>query len=151
MPHTYEELKKKTVAELRDIAKDIQHDAVQGFSQMNKEHLLPAICKALGIEAFEHHAAASAEKGRIKARMRALKAERSKMLRLGRQREDARASARIPRPQSLAPGICEAGVRRALGKSRPARRWRSALAGSNKLAWRDAPAGACRRNWRGAR
>ena len=67
MPHTYEELKKKTVAELRDIAKDIQHDAVQGFSQMNKEHLLPAICKALGIEAFEHHAAASAEKGRIKA------------------------------------------------------------------------------------
>ena len=79
MPHTYEELKKKTVAELRDIAKDIQHDAVQGFSQMNKEHLLPAICKALGLEAFEHHAAATAEKGRIKARMRALKAERSKM------------------------------------------------------------------------
>lgn len=79
MPHTYEELKKKTVAELRDIAKDIQHDAVQGFSQMNKEHLLPAICKALGIEAFEHHAAASAEKGRIKARMRELKAERSKL------------------------------------------------------------------------
>ena len=79
MAHTYEELKKKTVAELRDIAKDIQHDAVQGFSQMNKEHLLPAICKALGIEAFEHHAAASAEKERIKARMRALKAERSKM------------------------------------------------------------------------
>ena len=79
MAHTYEELKKKTVAELRDIAKDIQHDAVQGFSQMNKEHLLPAICKALGIEAFEHHAAASAEKGRIKARMHALKAERSKL------------------------------------------------------------------------
>ena len=51
MAHTYEELRKKTVAELRDIAKDIQHDAVQGFSQMNKEHLLPAICKALGIEA----------------------------------------------------------------------------------------------------
>ena len=79
MAHTFEELKKKTVAELRDIAKDIQHDAVQGFSQMNKEHLLPAICKALGIEAFEHHAAASAEKGRLKARMRELKAERSKL------------------------------------------------------------------------
>ncbi len=79
MAHTYEELKKKTVAELRDIAKDIQHEAVQGASQMNKEHLLPAICKALGIEAFEHHAAASAEKGKLKARMRALKAERSKL------------------------------------------------------------------------
>ena len=79
MPHTYEALKNKTVAELRDIAKGIQHDAVQGFSQMNKDHLLPAICKALGIEAFEHHAAASAEKGRIKARLHALKAERDKM------------------------------------------------------------------------
>ena len=78
MAHTYEELKKKTVAELRDIAKDIQHDAVQGFTQMNKEHLLPAICKALGIEAFEHHAAATAEKARIKARMRELKAAREK-------------------------------------------------------------------------
>src|SRR5688572_17091215 len=51
MAHTYEELKKKTVAELRDIAKDIEHEAVQGFTQMNKDHLLPAICKALGIEA----------------------------------------------------------------------------------------------------
>src|SRR5687767_2825601 len=78
MAHTYEELKKKTVAELRDIAKDIEHEAVQGFTQMNKEHLLPAICKALGIEAFEHHAAATAEKARIKARMRELKAARDK-------------------------------------------------------------------------
>ena len=80
MAHTYEELKKKTVAELRDIAKDIQHEAVQGFTQMNKEHLLPAICKALGIEAFEHHAAASAEKAKIKARMRELKATRDKAM-----------------------------------------------------------------------
>ena len=70
MAHTYEELKTKTVAELREIARD----AVQGASQMNKDHLLPAICKALGIEAFEHHAAASAEKGRIKARLHALNA-----------------------------------------------------------------------------
>lgn len=80
MAHTYEELKKKTVAELRDIAKDIQHDAVQGFTQMNKEHLLPAICKALGIEAFEHHAAASGEKAKIKARMRDIKAARDKAM-----------------------------------------------------------------------
>jgi hypothetical protein len=47
---TYEDLKKKTVAELRDVAKGLTHDAVQGYTQMNKEHLLPAICKALGIE-----------------------------------------------------------------------------------------------------
>lgn len=78
MAHTYEELKKKTVAELRDIAKDVQHDAVQGFTQMNKEHLLPALCKALGIDAHEHHAAALAQKAAVKAKMRALKIERDK-------------------------------------------------------------------------
>ena len=42
-----------TEQELRDIAKDIQHDAVQGFSQMNKDHLLPAVCKALGLKPRE--------------------------------------------------------------------------------------------------
>ena len=78
MAHTYEELRKKTVAELRDLAKDLHHDAVQGFSQMNKEHLLPALCKALGVDAHEHHVAALAEKTRIKATMRALKAEKDK-------------------------------------------------------------------------
>lgn len=73
MPHTYEELKKKTVAELREFAKDLQHEAVQGYTQMNKEHLLPAICQALGIDAHEHHAAAAAEKSAIKTRMHELK------------------------------------------------------------------------------
>ena len=48
MAHTYEELSKMTVVELRDIAKDVDHEAVQGATQMNKEHLLPALCKALG-------------------------------------------------------------------------------------------------------
>ena len=83
MSHTYEELKKKTVAELREIAKDLPHDAVQGFTQMNKDHLLPAICQALGIQAFEHHAAAAAVKAEAKARMRQLKAARDKALAAG--------------------------------------------------------------------
>jgi hypothetical protein len=48
MPHTYEGLKGKKVEELREIAKALQHDAVQGYSQINKDHLLPALCKALG-------------------------------------------------------------------------------------------------------
>jgi hypothetical protein len=73
MPHTYEELKKKTVAELRDLAKDVQHEAVQGYTQMNKDHLLPALCKALGIDAHEHHVAVAAEKAAIKAKMRDVK------------------------------------------------------------------------------
>jgi hypothetical protein len=78
MAHTYEELKKKTVAELREIAKDVEHEAVQGFTQMNKEHLLPALCKALGIDAHEHHAAALAQKASVKTKMRELKAARDK-------------------------------------------------------------------------
>lgn len=75
MAYTYEELKHKTVAELREIASGLQHEAVQGYTQMNKDHLLPALCKALGIDPHEHHAAMSAEKSATKAKMRALKAE----------------------------------------------------------------------------
>jgi hypothetical protein len=74
MAHTYEELKKKTVAELREIASGLQHEAVQGYTQLNKDHLLPALCKALGIDSHEHHAAIAAEKGAMKTRMRELKA-----------------------------------------------------------------------------
>lgn len=83
MAHTYEELKKKTIAELRDLAKDIQHEAVQGYTQLNKEHLLPALCKALGIETHAHHAAALAEKAALKAKMRELNAGKVKALENG--------------------------------------------------------------------
>jgi hypothetical protein len=77
--HTYEELKKKTVAELRALAAGLDHEAVKGYTQLNKDHLLPALCQALGIEAHEHHAAAAnAEKTMIKTKMRELKAEADK-------------------------------------------------------------------------
>ena len=77
---TFEDLKKKTVAELRDIAKGLTHDAVQGYTQMNKEHLLPALCKALGIEHAHHHVEAGFDKSKIKVRMKMLRAERDKAL-----------------------------------------------------------------------
>ena len=81
MAVTYEELQKKTVAELREMAKGINHEAVQGYTQMNKEHLIPAICKALGIDTHAHHHVAEGfEKSKIKARIRALKAERERAL-----------------------------------------------------------------------
>ena len=70
MAHTYHELKEKTIQELRDIAKDVEHDAVKGYSQMNKDHLLPALCKALGIDTHEHHAVVGIDKPAIKAQMR---------------------------------------------------------------------------------
>jgi DNA-binding IclR family transcriptional regulator len=73
MAYTYHELKSKTVQDLRAIAKETNHEAVQGALQMNKEHLLPALCKALGIDAHEHHAAAGIDKAGIKTRMRELK------------------------------------------------------------------------------
>ena len=75
MPHTYEELKHKTLADLREIAKGIEHDAVQGYTQMNKEHLLGALSKALGIQQ-EHQAVVGIDKQSIKARIRELKTQR---------------------------------------------------------------------------
>ena len=75
MAFTYEELKHKTVAELRDIAKGIEHEAVQGYTQLNKEHLLVAISIALGIK-HEHHDVVGVDKASIKARIRELKTQR---------------------------------------------------------------------------
>ena len=80
MAHTYEELRKKTVDELREIAKGIDHEAVQGHSQMNKEHLLPALCKALGLEAHAHHDAVGIDKTALKAQIRGLKTKRDEAL-----------------------------------------------------------------------
>jgi DNA-binding IclR family transcriptional regulator len=76
MAHTYHELKEETVFDLREIAKEIQHEAVQGYSQMNKEHLLVAICKALNIAIHEHHVVVGIDKASLKARIRVLKKER---------------------------------------------------------------------------
>jgi hypothetical protein len=76
--HTYEELKHKTVAELREMAAGLDHEAVKGYTQLNKDHLLPALCKALGIEAHEHHAAINAEKNLIKTQMREIKVAAAK-------------------------------------------------------------------------
>ena len=80
MAYTYEELKGKTIAELRDIAKEVDHEAVQGHSQMNKEHLLPALCRALGIDSHDHHAVVGIDKPGMKLKIRMLKAEREKAL-----------------------------------------------------------------------
>lgn len=80
MAYTYDQLKEKTIAELREIAKDVEHDAVKGSSQMNKEHLLPALCKALGIDTHAHHAVVGIDKPAIKAKIRDLKKQRDAAL-----------------------------------------------------------------------
>ncbi len=76
MAYTHNELKHKTLAELRDIAKDIEHEAVQGYTQLNKDHLVVAICKALNIDMHEHHDVVGIDKATIKSRIKELKKKR---------------------------------------------------------------------------
>ncbi len=80
MAHTYEELKHKTVAELREIAKDMEHEAVKGATQMNKDHLLKGLCTALGIDMHQHHQVVGIDKAAIKVRIRELKKKRDEIL-----------------------------------------------------------------------
>ena len=80
MAHTYEELKGKTVAELREIAAGIEHEAVKGYTQLNKDHLLPAICKALGIEFHAHHHVVGIDKTAIKTKIHSLQKKRDEIL-----------------------------------------------------------------------
>jgi hypothetical protein len=76
--YTYHELKEKNIQELREIAKGVENqDAVKGYSQLNKEHLLPALCKALGVDVHEHHGVVGIDKPAIKAKMKALKVKRA--------------------------------------------------------------------------
>ena len=79
MPYTIEELKHKTLADLREIAKGIEHEAVQGYTQLNKPHLIAALARALGIQ-HEHHEVVGVDKAGIKARIRQLKTQREAAL-----------------------------------------------------------------------
>ena len=75
--YTYDDLKVMKVQQLREIAQGIQDDHLQGYSTMHKEQLLPKLCQALHIHA--DHAAHGAEKMRIKALIRKLKAQRQEV------------------------------------------------------------------------
>ena len=79
MEYTYEQLKHKTVAELREISKGIEHEAVKGYTQMNKEHLIRAISVALGIK-HEHHDVVGVDKASIKSRIKELKKKREEAI-----------------------------------------------------------------------
>jgi len=75
MAFTIEELKRKNITELRDIAKGLDHEAVQGYTQLNKEHLILALAKALGVQ-HTHHDVIGIDKATIKARIKELKVKR---------------------------------------------------------------------------
>ncbi len=76
MAYTYEQLNLMNVTELRKIADGIDHEAVHGHSTMHKEKLLPAICKALNIEAHSHHKAAGIDKSSMKIEIKSWKKKR---------------------------------------------------------------------------
>ncbi|MGD9900858.1 MAG: hypothetical protein AB7T22_17160 [Calditrichaceae bacterium] len=80
MSYKFEELKKNSVAQLREIAKGIEHEAVKGYTQLNKEHLLEAICKALDIDMHEHHKVVGIDKKSIKSEIKRLKTKRDEYI-----------------------------------------------------------------------
>jgi len=80
MAYTYEQLHAMTVAQLRDIAQGIEHEAVKGSSTMHKEKLVPALCIALSIDTHVHHQVVGLDKKKIKAQIRELKAQRASAL-----------------------------------------------------------------------
>jgi hypothetical protein len=87
MAYTYQELKKKTVAQMREIAKGIQHEAVKGYSQLNKEHLLIGLCNALGIDHRVHHVAHGIDKSKIKGQIKQLKKDRDSIFAAGADKD----------------------------------------------------------------
>lgn len=78
--HTFESLGKMTVTQLREIAEELDHDELHGYRTMHKEHLIPAMCHALGVEDHVHHEVVGINKGRTKRRIRALKEKRAKAI-----------------------------------------------------------------------
>jgi hypothetical protein len=82
MEYTFDQLKGMTVAQMREVAQGLEHEAVKGYTQLNKEHLLEALCKALNIDTHTRHKSkvAGKDKAAVKAEMRAFKAKRDEAL-----------------------------------------------------------------------
>jgi hypothetical protein len=80
MAYTYDQLKGMTVAQLREIAAGIQHEAVQGYTQLNKEHLLVALAKALNLDTHTRHKLGGIDKAGVKAKMHEMKKSRDAAL-----------------------------------------------------------------------
>ena len=95
MSHTFEELKKKNVADLREIAKGIEHEAVQGYTQLNKDHLLKAVCTALNIDMHVHHEVKGVDKTKIKSEIRELKKKRDEAIKSKNSEDQHKARRKI--------------------------------------------------------
>ncbi len=78
--YKFEDLKGKTVEQLREIAAGIEHEAVKGYTQLNKEHLLAAICKALNIDMHAHRHVEGISKTEVKTKIKGLRKKRDGFL-----------------------------------------------------------------------
>lgn len=80
MAYTFEQLHKMKVADLRNVAKDLEHEELHGYTTMHKEQLVPALCHALGIEDHVHHEVVGLDKTSIKKQIRENKKIRDEAL-----------------------------------------------------------------------
>lgn len=78
--HTFEELSNKNVAQLRQLAEGVQHEAVQGYKTMHKEDLVKALCAAFGIEARVKKQVVGIDKATVKGQIKELKIKRAQAL-----------------------------------------------------------------------
>ena len=80
MERTYDELKKLTVVKLRELASEMEHEALKGYTQLNKERLIEALCEAHGIETRKKRLVVGLDKAALKTRIRQLKVRRDTAL-----------------------------------------------------------------------
>lgn len=97
MTHTYEELHAMTVAQLREVAKDMDNEELRGYSSMHKEDLLKVLCQALGIEAHVTHQVVGLDKTKVKGEIRQLKQQRQAAIDSGDHKELKRIRRQIHR------------------------------------------------------
>ena len=77
--YDFHELQHTKVSDLRDIAAKLD-PPVEGYTQLNKDHLIEAICKQLDIEMHEHHEVQGIDKAPVKKQIRELKKTRDQAL-----------------------------------------------------------------------
>lgn len=80
MDYSYKDLKHMKVDQLREIAAETGEDGIQGYTQLNKEHLLEAICKFYHIDMHEHHDVVGIDKSKVKLKIKELKKERDEAI-----------------------------------------------------------------------
>ena len=87
MTHTYEELDKMTVAQLREVAEALDSDDLEGFKSLHKAPLLQLLCTVLGVDPHEHSTLAGIDKTAIKGQMRELRVARKAAIKAGDHKE----------------------------------------------------------------